>query len=209
MKQDEGDTITACLECDLLLARPAPSKSREARCPRCGSRDSASRYFTSQTSLAVSLAALIVAIPAHLYPQMEFTLLGRPTTYTLTEGALALIDKGFLWVGGLILLSTVVAPLLLLVCIALISLLWSMQQAWAFTARLLKLFHYITSWAMLDVYLLSVIVSVVKLLDMGKLELSTGFFCFVAMLVLTTAATLLFNSEACWNAIEKHQHAGD
>lgn len=209
MNQTTGETITACLECDLLLKRPEPSKASEARCPRCGSRDPASRYFSPQTSLAIALAGLIVAIPANLYPQMQFSLLGRPNTYTLTEGALELIDSGFWWVGGLILLCTVIAPLVVLGCIALISLLWSLQRVWGLTARLLKVFHYITSWAMLDVYLLSVIVSLVKLMDMGKLELTTGFFCFVAMLLLTTAATLLFNSEACWDAVEKHQHAGD
>ncbi|MDO6748544.1 paraquat-inducible protein A [Gilvimarinus sp. 1_MG-2023] len=200
-------TTTACQECDLLIQRPAPTKSNEARCPRCGHRDSASRYYSAQSSIAVSLTALIIAIPAHLYPQIAFTLLGRPASYTLFEGALTLFNSGFWWVGCMILLCTVIAPLLVLMCIFLISLSWILRRVNETTARLLKLLHYTTNWAMLDVYLLSMIVSLVKLQDMGKFELSTGFFCLIAMLVLTTAATLLFNSEACWDAVERQRNA--
>lgn len=208
MGKDPDYTITACLDCDLLIRRPAPTKSSEARCPRCGHRDSASRYFSSQSSLALSLTALIIAIPANIYPQMTFSLLSRPNTYTLTEGALELFSSGFWGVGGLILLCTVIAPIVVLLCIFMISLLWSLRRAWWLTAYLLKVFHYATSWAMLDVYLLSMIVAMVKLRDMGAFELSAGFFCFVLMLILTTASTLLFNHEACWDAVERHQNAG-
>ncbi|MDO3383826.1 paraquat-inducible protein A [Gilvimarinus algae] len=192
--------LSACLECDQLL--DIPDDQPRPRCPRCGAAQAPFQPFDPTRPLALALAALILAIPANLYPQMAFSLLGRPNAYTLAGGAWHLIDVGFWWVGALVLVCTLVAPLVLLSLIIGTCLAWKLHLPSSWIASGLKLYHQVASWVMLDVYLLAVIVSVVKLKDMGSFELTTGFFCFVLMLVLLSVAMVSFNTERFWDLWE-------
>ncbi|WP_211211721.1 paraquat-inducible protein A [Gilvimarinus chinensis] len=158
--------------------------------------------------MALALAGLIVAIPAHVYPQMSFGLVGAPNTYTLIGGAGQLMDMGFIWVGALVLLCTAVAPVFLLVVVFGTCSAWFLGVRRYWVQLGLKLYHRIAPWVMLDVYLLAVIVSMVKLMDMGSFEISMGFVCFLCLLVLLGLTMGQFNTDRFWDLTE-HQHAGD
>lgn len=204
-----GQRLVACAECDQLMYSPLRSAEGVPRCPVCGAHQAASKPFNPTTPLAITLAALILAIPANLYPQLSFSLLGQPNYYTLAGGAEHLIDSGFWWVGLLVLLGTVLAPLGLLGLMLSVCLAWFIRAPTHVIARLLKCYHYLAAWIMLDVYLLSVIVSVVKLKDMGHLEFTTGFYCFVLLLLTLGAAVSCFNEERFWDLLEERSRARD
>lgn len=204
-----GQVLVACAECDQLMYCPVRSNQGIPRCPACGAAQQASRPFDPATPLAIAMAALILAIPANIYPQLTFSLLGQPNYYTLIGGAQHLLDSGFWWVGLLVLIGTVAAPLGLLLLILLVCLAWFSRAPTRILARLLKWYHHLTSWVMLDVYLLSVIVSVVKLKDLGDFEFSLGFYCFVLLLLSLSAAMITFNQERFWDLLEERNRARD
>lgn len=204
-----GQVMVACAECDQLMYCPVSSSQGIPRCPVCGAQQQASRPFNPVTPLAIALTALILAIPANIYPQLTFSLLGQPNYYTLVGGAQHLLESGFWWVGLLVLIGTVAAPLGLLALIFLICVAWFSHAPTGFLAPLLKGYHHLTSWVMLDVYLLSVIVSVVKLKDLGQFEFSMGFYCFVLLLLTLSAAMTTFNQERFWDLLEERNRARD
>ncbi|UTF61293.1 paraquat-inducible protein A [Gilvimarinus sp. DA14] len=181
---------------------------KRPKCPRCGSALPGAAPLNPSIPMALALAGLIIAIPTHVYPQMSFGLVGAPNTYTLLGGAWRLMDMGFVWVGALVLLCTAVAPVFLLAVV------FATCSAWFLGARVslihlgLKLYHRIAPWVMLDVYLLAVIVSMVKLVDMGSFEISTGFICFLCLLVLLGLTMGQFNTDRFWDLTER-QHARD
>lgn len=201
--------MVACAECDQLMYCPVRSNQGIPRCPVCGAAQHASRPFNPVTPLAIALTALILAIPANIYPQLTFSLLGQPNYYTLMGGAQHLLDSGFWWVGLLVLIGTVAAPLGLLSLILLIGMAWFIKAPYGYLAPLLKAYRHLTSWVMLDVYLLSVIVSVVKLKDLGQLQFSVGFYCFVLLVAALSAAMTTFNQERFWDLLEERNRAGD
>lgn len=176
-------------------------------CPVCGRRIMELETFSPEYPLAIALAALVLAIPANVYPQLDFALLSQQNNYTLAGGAMHLMEQGFWWVGALVLAGTVIAPLCVLLLIILSLLGWYLRLPYAGLAFLLRLYNHTVNWVMLDVYLLSVIVSVVKLKSMGQLHFTLGFYSFVVMMLLTSAAVLSFKTGPFWNQLESRQHA--
>lgn len=198
--------LTACADCDQLLQAPVPSGGH-LHCPVCGKRLFELEKFSPSTSLAIALTALILALPANLYPQLVFSLLGQSNHYTLAGGALHLMEQGFWWVASLVLVGTVIAPLTLLLLIISATLVWYARWPASYLKFLLRSYQHLVNWVMLDVYLLSVIVSVVKLKTMGQLDFTLGFYCFIAMMLLTSAAVVSFKTGPFWDLLEQHSHA--
>ena len=200
------ERLAACGDCDQLLRAP-PVADGHMHCPVCGRRIFELEAFTPSRPMAIALAALIMAIPANTYPQLGFSLLGQDNHYTLTGGALHLMEQGFWWVGALVLAGTVIAPLAVLLLITLSVLVWYLRLPGGWLKLLLRTYNHMVNWTMLDVYLLSVIVSVVKLKSMGQLQFTLGFYCFVAMMLLTSAAALAFKTGPFWDLLERRQDA--
>jgi paraquat-inducible protein A len=58
------------------------------------------------------------------------------------------------------------------------------------------------SWAMLDVYMLALLVTLVKLAQMAHLELELGAWSFGALFVLLTLVSASYHREALWQRVE-------
>jgi paraquat-inducible protein A len=65
-----------------------------------------------------------------------------------------------------------------------------------------KLIGVIGPWAMLDVFLLAILVALVKLQQLATILPGTGLVAFTAMVVLTILATLSFDPKLIWNETE-------
>jgi paraquat-inducible protein A len=65
-----------------------------------------------------------------------------------------------------------------------------------------KLLGVIGPWAMLDVFLLAILVALVKLQELATILPGTGLVAFTAMVVLTILATLSFDPKLIWNETE-------
>lgn len=204
----DHQSLAACAECDELLTLPEPGTKGVWACPVCGHRQPARGPLALHQVQALALAALIVAIPANLYPQMQFGLLGRDNSYTLIGGATHLWNNGFWWVSALVLLCTVIAPIVMAGLIFCAATLARLGAGLHRVGPLLRFYRHLATWVMLDVYLLSVIVAVVKLQDMGDFAFTRGFYCFVVMLLLLSAAIGRFHVRALWDQLEARD-AGD
>ena len=61
---------------------------------------------------------------------------------------------------------------------------------------------------MLDVYMLGILVALVKMSDLGKMEVLPGLYCFVAMMIVASAAQVTFDPEVVWaRLVRKQRHA--
>ena len=61
----------------------------------------------------------------------------------------------------------------------------------------------IAPWAMLDVYLIGVLVAVIKLLDLAAVTPEVGLFAFVALMVLMAASSATMDRETVWDRIRR------
>jgi len=153
---------------------------------------------------ALSLAALMFYLPANLYPILRLEWYGIHSETTAWGGAIALFSRGQPAIGAIVFLASIVVPFVKLVAlftlvatVRLRSPAWRRQRAWLF--RALEL---VGPWAMLDVFVMSVLVSLVKLGELATVLPGRGLFSFAAVAVLTLVATASFDPQLIWAAAD-------
>lgn len=134
-------------------------------------------------SLCFALAALILFIPAQLYPVLTFELVGAQYTTTIFESALVLYNLEYYLLALVIVLSAIVFPLINSVLILLIYLQNSYGLYFFQKRSLYKFFLFIKTVSLVEVYLLAFVVAYIKLADISDVYFNTSFYFFIAYIV--------------------------
>ena len=195
-------TLIACHDCDLLVQRERELDPGERSCcPRCGALLARSRPNALDRTLALSLAALVCLVFANLYPFMSFSIGGRVQESTLMSGVITLFRDGYQPLAALIFAASIGVPLvkILLQLYVLLPLKLGLRQSGlALSYRMLEA---LGPWGMLEVYMLGVLVAITKLAEMATILLGTAFYAFVALIILTTAASSSMNPRLVWDRL--------
>ena len=191
--------LIACLHCDLLMQLPALPPGTRARCPRCRSKVGKARKISNQRDMALTLSGLILLWPALSLPMLTMELLGQRNSANLFDSVISTWGAGYPLVSLSILLFCLLVPTLLLALLLLLQLPW-LAPPWQ--RLLLKGLHHLREWSMLDIYLLGLLVSIVKVGDVAGLSLGPGLFCFVALMITLFVTLNHFDAEAHWLRLE-------
>ncbi|MFT6917119.1 MAG: paraquat-inducible protein A [Motiliproteus sp.] len=194
--------LQACHECDLLVdLRHFVSRGR-AECPRCGAVLAHSKKDSLNRTLALSLTGLLLYLPAVMLPVMSFKLLGQTHSNTLINAALKLAGDGYLWMAFMVAFCSLLVPLFILLILFSCCLLTRIRALPELQIFLLRSHFYLKHWGMLDVYMLGLLVAIVKMKDLGDLQMGPGLVAFSALLLLLLLAQLQFDSRECWERLE-------
>ena len=129
----------------------------------------------------------------------------RPNTEnTIFQGALSLFEHGQRLVAFIVFLASIVIPLLKLVGLFYLVTTTRFRPT---SRRVVRTWVYrsidvIGPWAMLDVFLLSILVSLVKLGELATVLPGRGLFAFTAVVVLTILASTSFDPAQIWETPE-------
>jgi paraquat-inducible protein A len=196
-----ADALIACETCGLVQRMdPLPAGSA-AECARCGSFLGAAGSARPEVTAALSLAALVMYVPANIYPILSMHLYGMHSESTVWDGVVSLAEHEQWFVAIVVFLASIVIPL-----IKLCGLFFLVMTARAgrarrlrFRTRLYKFIDAIGPWAMLDVFLLAVLVALVKLGDLATVLPGPGLTAFTAMVVFTMLASASFDPKLIWS----------
>ena len=196
-----AESMVSCDTCGLVQAVEPLAPGMVAECTRCGSFLTARRSTGSlHVTAALSLAALVLYVPANVYPIMKMYLHGAYSESTVWDGIKILMDHHEWAVAIIVFLASMVIPLVKLA--GLFSLVVTSRMGWGRRLRgrthLYKFIDAIGPWAMLDVFLLAVLVALVKLQGWAEILPGTGLFAFTAMVVLTMLASAAFDPKLIW-----------
>ena len=195
------ESIVSCDTCGLVQAVEALTPGTAAECIRCGSFVAVRRSTWSlEATAALSLAALILYVPANIYPIMKMYLYGGYSESTVWDGIVLLMENDQWFVAVIVFLASMVIPLVKLA--GLFSLVITARMGWGRRLRsrtqLYKFIDAIGPWAMLDVFLLAVLVALVKLSTWAKVLPGPGLLAFTAVVVLTMLASAVFDPKLIW-----------
>lgn len=190
MEKLKQTTHTACRSCGQIAAFDNENEEK-ITCPRCGSLIKKGAGASVSYVFAFSLSAFLLFIPALLYPLLNINVSSFSNSAGLPASIKALYTEGLEAVGLLVLLTSVAVPMSFLAGCAYLS--FS-----AINGRKLPMFYpalrftdFLQEWHMADVFLVGVLVSVVKLVDLS--ELSFGYGLYMLMFVcLFTALTEVY-----------------
>lgn len=192
----------ACHGCDLLVNVEGLADGEKAICPRCGCFLTGYRADSYDRVLAFSLAGLTLLIIASAFPFLSFAASGIESVMTLPQTPGAIWRYGMPFMSILVAAFIIVIPAVILVLyVALGSALrsgtsypWLVQVArWIFTWQ---------NWSMVEVFIIGVIVSLVKIASMATVVLGISFWAYAGFAICFTVASVTLDRYRCWEDIE-------
>jgi paraquat-inducible protein A len=153
-------------------------------------------------TLAFAAASLVLLLVANAFPFMEFKIGGRVQTAYMITGIETLRDQGYAELGLIVAFTSLLAPALLIGC--LIYLTAPLRLGWnpPFMKQICLAIEKLQPWSMMEVYMLGVIVSVVKLIQMADIVMGPAAFAFAGLFVTLTAAISVFDPHVIWERLE-------
>lgn len=195
------DNFIVCHECDQLQRKIALPPGGAATCCRCNALLYRNRRTTPASSLALLLAAAIVFVLANAFPIFSIEMHGIRNATTLFGAVQALWHKDMPLISALVLFTTILAPSVeLSTFIGVLSLLHFRRGCWALP-WLLRLMLALEPWSMIEVFMLGVLVSLVKLWHMMNIVPGIALWAYAALMVLLAAATATLDARELWDRI--------
>jgi paraquat-inducible protein A len=196
-----GEAVYGCHACELAVPAGVAGAPHPA-CPRCGESLHLRKPKSLQRTWALVLAAIILYVPANLYPVMAVTSLGQTQADTILSGVVYLLHHGMWPLALVVFVASVLVPLLKLAI--LVYLLVSVQLGSAWRARdrtrLYRITEAVGRWSMVDIYVVTILVALVRLGNLATIEAQPGAVYFAAVVVSTMFAAMAFDPRLIWDA---------
>ena len=192
----DTDNIIECYGCGLFVNKWAKKKHKVLSCPRCDSTLLINNTH-SFDSLYYAISSLLVYVFVCIYPILTLDINNTFLKATLLDTVFILFEQNFFFVGVIVLFTIVLAPLFTLFAI-IFSFLQNHTKIKLFTNTLLH-DSFFKHWAFIDVFIISVIVTYIKLISMSDTtRFSWGFyallfylFCFYMSVMKFERKTIL------------------
>ena len=195
----------ACHECDLLITIAMLDDGATASCPRCGHTLAKNTSDALTRTLAFSLAAGISLIFSNLFPFLSLQASGLEQVMTLPRTAYELYLDGY-WTIALLVMGPIMGiPALMLGTVAalMIPLLREQPAGWLVPAA--RFLFFLSPWSMVEVFVIGVLVSLVKIGAMATVVLGISFWAYVAFAVCFIATLTNLDRVLLWRRIEALQ----
>lgn len=200
--------LMACPDCGLLHALPDMPVGEKAFCSRCGSFLRVNQAHGPHRSAALSVAALILLTVATMFPLLVFELEGREQAGGILSSAAALWDVGYPVLAVLVFFTVLAAPLLKILATLYVVLPLLAGRPAPGTARVFRMLDHLKPWAMVEVFLLGLIVAYVKLSDIATVEIGPSLVALVGLMVAMTWAEAALDPYDVWERLSPQLRQG-
>jgi paraquat-inducible protein A len=192
----------ACDECDLLESVPPMREQSRARCRRCGAIIYQRHPRSIERYLALSMTGLILFAVANAYPFLGFKLEGILVNTTLIGGIELLYQNEKFAIAAVVAITAVVAPVLQLCAGVYVFLPLYLNRRPRYLSNVFRWLQRIQPWAMIEVFMLGILVSIVKLAQMAVIIPGVALWAFALLIVVLAAASAVMAPEDVWSRLE-------
>ncbi|MBL4942240.1 MAG: paraquat-inducible protein A [Colwellia sp.] len=194
--------LIACQQCDALYDKPELKQGQRAKCVRCGNVMAERKVNSIERSFHWSLAGTLLLVPAILLPLMGVTLAGQYHHASLLDCVVVLIEREYFMIAMLVFLFAIAVPVVRLAGALYISYSFKFNQLKPSLLHFCRAFHHLDNWAMLNVFMLGIVVSMYKLLDDTQLSVNMGLLAFILWLFSSTMAAAALDQDYIWQKLE-------
>ncbi len=192
----------ACHGCDLLVNVAGLGHGETASCPRCGGTLTRFRADAYSRGLAYAVSALILLVLANSYSFLSFAASGLESVITLRQTPKALWDQGMPEVALLVAAFIIVIPAIVLVLMLLLCIPLNGNRYRPWLVPVAKGVFLMQNWAMVEVFIIGVIVSLVKIMAMATVHIGISFWAYAGFTICFTLAVASLDRYQCWEKIE-------
>ena len=199
------DAFIACHECDVIhRIKPLVGKGA-AHCIRCGAVLYKHKPNSLDRTLAFALGGLILFVLANSFPFLGLKIGSQVRDTTLITGIYELYVQGMQTIAILVLFTTVLVPFTQMLCLLYILLPLKFGRL---PKRLPQVFRFLNSighWGMVEVFMVGILVSLVKLAGMAKIIPGISAYAFLALIFVLAAMTVSLDSHLIWHRWRENQ----
>ena len=172
-------------------------------CSRCGATLFAYKPHGFERAFILYLAALLLLVIANAFPFLTLKVQGQLQSSHLISGAIDLYRKGMPEIAVAIILFVFVFPLLkILIGLAVVGPLTFARKLPGAKA-LYRLFDKLHPWAMMEIFLLGVLVAYTKLIDLATVEIGPSLIAFVGLILVMIAADSAVDPHDVWERLSR------
>ena len=196
---ETGDLVD-CLECGLL----APLAHEGERCPRCLARLHRRKPDALVRTAAFTAAAFSLYILANILPVLRIVRFGRDEPSTIFSGVRELIESGLWPLAGIVFTASIAVPLVKLTGLTwfMLAIRHGVRRRIVMRTRLYRFIEGIGRWSNIDVFMISILTSLVQFGALTRVEAQPGAVAFAAVVVLTMLASRSFDARLMWDVVE-------
>ena len=191
-----------CHLCDTLHVAEAIPEGARMSCVCCGATLYQNRVASLVRVTSFSITALFLIVVIHLAPFISMDAGGMRTYLTLPSAAMTLVDNGTPIIGAGVALFTIVTPLMLASSLVYICAPLMFGRLAPGAKVVAKWMSRTEPWNMIEVFLLGVLVSLLKLGAMAELHFGIGFWAFTALMFCMAAAVAAIDKKELWDRLE-------
>jgi len=182
--EDALDNLIICHQCFTLHEEAPIADGSKACCVECGGI--LYRYDTKliDHGIALSITGLIFFILANVFPLVQIELLGVEQFITIPKTIFSLLDSGFYIVGLLCAFLIFIFPLMIFTINLVLFTLLKLERGEKWTKDLLILLSHITPWSMTDIFLISILVALVKLIGYAQIHMGIAFWALMVFVII-------------------------
>jgi len=152
------------------------------------------------------ISAVILYIPANLYPVFTIVSFGHGNTSTIIGGVRQLMEGGDWPLAVIIFVASIVVPLIKLIGLAwlLVAIRRPQPRRLHANTRLHRLIEVIGRWSSTDVFVAALLSGLVTLQNLATVVPGPGVLAFGAVVFLTMVAAMTFDQRLLWDAAEEN-----
>ena len=200
--------IIVCHECDEICEIPHPMREGRYKCPNCKHTLVKIVPNMIEKIYALNLSALILFGLSLYFPFLTFEVMGNHSEANYTTAVLYLYQDGDYLIAVTLLMTTVIVPLFrILLFLSIFAPLYHGKIP-KYTPTFLRIIEDITPWGMLDVFLVGILVSIVKLIKMGTIIPDISLWAFLFLIPVLAYSQMIFDSHPVWEMVEDAQKEG-
>ncbi len=196
-------SFIACHECDLLQREIALPAGGSALCRRCGGLLYRHTPGSLERTLAFTLGALVLFLVANAFPIVGLEVQGNLNSSSLFDAVQTLWDQNMTALAALVAVTTMLTPALELALMTYILLPLQFGRVPTRLPALLRILQAARPWSMVEVFMLGVLVSLVKLAHIASVVPGIALWSFGGLMLLLTAAAATFNPHDVWEQVSR------
>jgi paraquat-inducible protein A len=202
---EKNPALTVCHECDLLVHETTGQESPHysALCPRCGALLYRHSRNSLENVLALACACLVLLALANAFPIVGLNIQGQRIDTTVIGAAIRLWQNDMPAVALLVLATTTVTPLLEMAAIIWLVLPLKFGRRPPAFARVFRALQAAHPWAMVEVFILGILVALVKLAHLAEVLPGPAMGCFAALMLLLASISSIIEPRELWRAWEE------
>ncbi len=185
-----GDDLETCHECGLVVHIPSLTENQKAICPRCSFVLSVCHVNAIDRILAFAATALTFLTGSLLFNFLTFKANGVERKIDILSSVTILLENGYPILAIVLVVTIMAIPAALL--FGIIYLLIFLRKG-LYPKRghqVLELLFQLIPWSMVEIFLIGVLVSLIKVVSLADIELGISFYAYV-LFSMSMIATLL------------------